>query len=55
MTRFFFDIVNSDSRTYDFHGQYFESLNQVREMAEIVSFNLACAEKDNSSDGEIQV
>ena len=55
MTRFFFDVVRSTSRTYDFHGQYFKTLNQAREMAEIVSFDIACAEKDDCSDCEIQV
>jgi len=55
MTRFFFDVVRSSSRTYDFHGQYFKSLSQAREMAEMFSFDVACAEKDDCTDCEIQV
>ena len=55
MTRFFFDVVRNNTRTYDFHGQYLNGLNQAREMAEIVSYDLACADKDDCSNCEIQV
>jgi len=55
MKRFFFDVVRSTSQMYDFHGQYFKTMSQAREMAEIVSFDLACADEDDCGDCEVQV
>lgn len=55
MTRFFFDVVRTTSRTYDFHGQYFKTLAEAREMAEIVCFDLACSDKDDCGEGNIVV
>jgi len=54
MTRFFFDVVHSASSAYDFHGRYFKTVDQAREMAEIVSFDLACSEQGDGT-SEIQV
>lgn len=55
MTRFFFDVVRNTSSSYDFHGRYFKTITEAREMAEIVSFDLACSEKDNWGNPEIHV
>ena len=55
MTRFFFDVVNGTSSSYDFHGQYFKTESEAREMAEIVSFDLACSENAERKDTSIQV
>jgi hypothetical protein len=55
MQRLFFDVVGRTSQTYDFHGQYFRSLSQAREAAEMFSFDLACAEKAADDDCEIHV
>jgi hypothetical protein len=55
MTRFFFDVVNGTTSAYDFHGQYFKTENEAREMAEIVSFDLACSESAERQDASIQV
>jgi Domain of unknown function (DUF6894) len=44
MTRFFFDVVSGTSSSYDFRGQYLKTEAEAREMAEIVSFDLACSE-----------
>ncbi len=55
MTRYFFDVIRNASRSYDFHGQYLNGLSQAREMAEIVSFDLACTETDGDAPREIQV
>jgi hypothetical protein len=52
--RLFFDVVRRTSQTYDFHGQYFKNLSQAREVAEMFSFDLACAEKADD-DCEIHV
>jgi hypothetical protein len=55
MTRLFFDIVRNASSSYDFHGRYVRDITEAREMAEIVSFDLACSEKESSDNSEIQV
>jgi hypothetical protein len=55
MTRFFFDVVRDTSSSYDFHGRYFKDVTEAREMAEIVSYDLACSEKDNRDNIEVQV
>ena len=55
MTRFFFDVVRSTSRSYDFHGQYFNTLMEARAMAEYVSLDLACSEEDENVGCKIQV
>ncbi len=55
MTRFFFDIVDDASCAHDFHGRYFWTLEEARDMAETVSFDLACSEKDERAGSEIQV
>jgi len=55
MTRFFFDVVNGSSSSYDFHGQYFRTESEAREMAEIVSFDLACSEDAERKDTSVHV
>jgi translation initiation factor 2 alpha subunit (eIF-2alpha) len=55
MTRFFFDVVRLASSSYDFHGQHFKTEKEAREMAEIVSFDLACSENDASEEINIHV
>jgi hypothetical protein len=55
MTRFFFDVVNGMSSSYDFHGQYFRTEKEAREMAEIVSFDLACSESSERENVSVQV
>jgi len=55
MTRFFFDIVDTASYVHDFHGHYFRTIDEARDMAESVSLDLACSEKDECAGSEIQV
>lgn len=55
MKRFFFDVVHETSRVHDFHGKYFRTVEEARDMAETVSFDLACSEKDECMGSEIQV
>jgi hypothetical protein len=55
MRRFFFDVVTGTSSSYDFHGQYFKTEQEAREMAEIVSFDVACSENSEGKDASIQV
>lgn len=55
MTRFFFDIVRETSCAHDFHGHYLRNVDEARDMAETVSFDLACSEKDDSAGSEVQV
>lgn len=55
MTRLFFDIVCNATCTHDFHGRYFWTIEEARDMAETVSFDLACSEKDECAGSEVQV
>jgi Domain of unknown function (DUF6894) len=55
MTRYFFDIVRDASCAHDFHGRYFYTPEEARDMAETVSFDLTCLEKDECAGSEIQV
>ena len=55
MKRFFFDVVRDTSRIHDFHGKYFRTVEEARDMAETVSYDLACSEKDECMGSEIQV
>jgi len=55
MTRYFFDVVREASCIHDFHGRYLGSAEEAREMAEAVSLDLACSEKDECAGSEIQV
>ena len=55
MTRYFFDIVQNASCIHDFHGRYFWNPEEARDMAETVSFDLSCSEKDECAGSEIQV
>jgi hypothetical protein len=53
MTRFFFDVVRANNCLHDFSGRYLRSVDEARDVAELVSFDLACA--DDSAPSEIQV
>ena len=55
MTRYFFDIVRDAACTHDFHGRYFWTAEEARDMAKSVSLDLACSEKDECAGSEIQV
>jgi Domain of unknown function (DUF6894) len=55
MQRFFFDVVREASCLHDFHGKYFRTVDEARDMAETVSYDLACSEKDECVGSEIQV
>jgi hypothetical protein len=55
MTRYFFDIVDTASYQHDFHGRYLWTIDEARDMAETVSMDLACSEKDECAGSEIQV
>ena len=55
MTRYFFDIVRDASCAHDFHGCYLRSIDEARDMADSVSLDLACSEKDECIGSEVQV
>lgn len=55
MVKYFFDIVREASCTHDFHGRSFWTPEEAREMAEAVSMDMACSEKDECAGSEIHV
>ena len=54
MKQFFFDIVRDKSCAHDFHGRYLRTVDEARDVAETVSFDLTCSEHDNLG-SEVQV
>ncbi len=52
---FFFDVVNGTSSAYDFHGKFLMSEKEAREIAEAVSFDLACSETADRNDTAVLV
>ena len=52
---FFFDVVNGTSSAYDFHGKYLKSEKEAHEIAEAVSFDLACSETADHNDTAVLV
>jgi len=54
MKQFFFDIVREKICAHDFHGRYLRTVDEARDVAETVSFDLACSENE-SAGSEIQV
>lgn len=55
MQRFFFDIVRESICMHDFHGRYCRTLEEARDMAETVSFDLACSDNASGHGSEVQV
>ena len=53
--RFFFDVVNGTSNAYDYHGKFLNSEEEAREVAEVVSIDLACSEISERNETSILV
>ena len=55
VSRFFFDIVASPTRLYDFHGQFLVNRLEAERFAELVVLDCSVSEDQDWSDGEVQV
>ncbi len=55
MIRYFFDVVRQAICIHDFHGRYFRTVEEACDMAETVSFDLACSEENDCVGSEIHV
>ena len=55
MTRLFFDVVSTQSRTYDFHGRNFSRPEEAAHMAELIAMDLGCSETDDWNGSHVQV
>jgi hypothetical protein len=42
--RLFFDVLNEQSQSYDFHGHYFSSPEDAAQMAHLIATDLGCSE-----------
>lgn len=55
MKRFFFDVVNSQSRSYDYHGRNFSRPDDAARAAELIAMDLGCSETGNWIGSQVQV
>ena len=55
MSRFFFDIVASRTRLYDFHGKFLVNRVEAERFAELVVLDCSVSDDEDWSDGEVQV
>ena len=53
--RFFFDVLGAQSRSYDFHGRYFDKLEDATNMAELIAMDIGCREPDDWVGSHVQV
>ena len=47
MIRFFFDVVSTQSRRYDYHGRNFSRQEDAANVAELIAMDLGCSETDD--------
>jgi hypothetical protein len=55
VSRFFFDIVASQTRLYDFHGQFLVNRVEAERFAELVVLDCSVSDDEDWTDGEVQV
>ena len=46
MTRFFFDVTNKTAVQYDYSGRHLPSVEQARELAELIAMDIGCCESE---------
>jgi hypothetical protein len=55
MNRFFFDVVSTQSRSYDYHGRSFSRTEDAANVAELIAMDLGCSETDDWIGSQVQV
>ena len=55
MTRLFFDIVQSNARSYDYSGHYFSDVSQAKSAAQELSLDLSCSSNIDWQDATVEV
>jgi hypothetical protein len=55
MTRFFFDVKSPATIEHDFNGRCFSSLDEAKQMGELVAMDLGCTRVDGSFAIEVQI
>jgi hypothetical protein len=53
--RFFFDVFKQQTRSYDFHGQYFGRSEDAVQMAELIAADLGYSEDNDWVGSQVQV
>lgn len=53
--RLFFDVVNEQTASYDFHGREIDKAHEAAHLAELVATDLACSEDDDWVGSQVQV
>ena len=56
MSRYFFDVIDRDRRSYyDYKGEDSASLQAAVDLAEIIAINLSCTNEDEWSGATVEV
>jgi len=55
MNRFFFDVVSTQSRSYDYHGRNFSKQEDAANAAELIAMDLGCSETCDWIGSQVQV
>ena len=55
MTRFFFDLVGPNHRSFDFHGRYFRNPKEAHDHAHMLNLDLSCTDNREWRDAKIEV
>jgi hypothetical protein len=55
MKRFFFDVVTTQSRSYDYHGRNFNRSEDAAYVAELIAMDLGCSETADWIGSQVQV
>ena len=55
MTRLFFDVVNTRSRSYDYSGRNFSRQEDAANVAELIAMDLGCSEMSDWIGSHVQV
>lgn len=51
----FFDVLRQDTRSYDYHGRYFQRPEEATQMAELIAADLGCSETGDWVGSQVQV
>jgi hypothetical protein len=55
MTRYFFDVTEPTTVRYDYSGRNLSSLDQARELAELIAMDIGCREGEQIPGTVVQV
>lgn len=55
MMQYFFDLKTDSSVEHDYRGQYLPSLEEAKQMAELIAMDFSCRPPDGACPVEVQI